>query len=220
MGLQVALEEGRAACAASVRAFERAVDGLSEYELLDVSRCHGWTRLDVLVHMVTGWQEMLGGLVSPVDAAATVDSASYWTAFAGEYGGEHPVPVLMAQRRRTAAYASPAVARGQLHDVAAALLRGVDGMGDRRCEWQGQVFAPGDFLTVWAVENVVHHLDLRSDEPAPAEALALARATVESLAGSALPGTWTDEEATLVGTGRTAVPEGLGPLAGRLPALG
>jgi hypothetical protein len=163
---------------------------------------------------------MLGGLVSPVDDEPTVDAATYWSAFAAEYGSEEPVPVLMAQRRRTAAYARPASACEQLHDVAAALLRGVAAFGDRQCLWQGQVFAPGDFLAVWAVENVVHHLDLRSAEPAPAPALTLARSTVEALVGSPLPATWTEEDATLIGTGRLPVPDGLGSLADRLPALG
>ncbi|MFA6300284.1 MAG: maleylpyruvate isomerase N-terminal domain-containing protein, partial [Nocardioides sp.] len=67
MGLSVALEDGRFACAESITGFLRAVDALSEYELLDVSRCHGWTRLDVVVHVIGGWEEMLRGLVSRVD---------------------------------------------------------------------------------------------------------------------------------------------------------
>ena len=126
----------------------------------------------------------------------------------------------MSQRRRTATYSRPESARGHLREVAAALLRGVDAFADRRCLWQGQVFAPGDYLAVWAVENVVHHLDLRSSEAAPPPALALARATVEALVGSPVPTAWTDEEASLFGTGRRPVPDGLGALADRLPAFG
>ena len=216
----VALDEGRVACSESIDGFLQAVDSFSELELLDASRCHGWTRLDAVVHVMSGWQEMLGGLVSPVDGEPTVDSSTYWTAFAEAYGGEDPVEVLMAQRRRTAAYARPTLACDQLQDVAAAVVRGVDAFGDRRCLWQGQVFAPGDFLTIWAVENVVHHLDLRSTVPAPVAALSLARSTVEAIAGSPLPGTYSDEDATLIGTGRLAVPEGLRALANRLPAFG
>src|SRR5687767_7765505 len=117
MELTVTLDDARRPCLDTVRGFLRAVDGLSEYDLLGSSRCHGWTRLDVVVHVVGGWQEMLGGLVSPVDDAPSVDAASYWPAFADEYGDEDPVATLMLQRRRTAAYARPAAACAQLEDV-------------------------------------------------------------------------------------------------------
>ncbi|NYG55894.1 maleylpyruvate isomerase N-terminal domain-containing protein [Nocardioides perillae] len=83
----MALDEGREACAAAVRGFTGAVDDLDELALLGASRCHGWSRLDVVVHLLDGWSELLGALVSPVDAAPTVDAASYWTAFADGPGG-------------------------------------------------------------------------------------------------------------------------------------
>lgn len=219
MGLTVTPAASRGPCLETVRALLRAAEALGEYELLGGSRCHGWARLDVISHVLAGWQEMLGGLVSQVDEAPSVDAASYWLAFAEEYGDEDPVSSLMSQRRRTAAYARPQAAIAQLQDVGAALLRGVDAFPDRPCLWQGHVFAPGDFLAVGVVENVVHHLDLLTDEPAPADALRLARRTVEALAGAPLPGWWTDEEATLVGTGRRPVPDGVGELAARLPVL-
>jgi hypothetical protein len=196
-----------------------AVGSLSEYELLDASRCHGWTRLDVVVHLIAGWQEMLGGMVSPVDAEPSVDAATYWPAFAGEYATDDPVPVLMSQRRRTAAYARPASATAQLRDVAAMVRRGAAAYPDRRCLWQGHVFAGGDFLAIWAVENVVHQLDLRSAVPAPVSALRLARATIEALIGRPLPGEWADEDAVLIGTGRAPVPADAGELTVLLPAL-
>ena len=220
MGLSVALEDGRVACADSIAGFLRAVDGLSEYDLLDVSRCHGWTRLDVVVHVIGGWEEMLRGVVSRVDSAPTVDAASYWTAFAAEFATDDPVPVLMSQRRRTAAWARPAAATAELHDIGAALQRGVSLVADTPCLWQGHVFAAGDFLAVWAVEHVVHQLDLRSEAPPPASALRLARATVESLVGEPLPSSWSDLDATLIGTGRVVAPDDSGALASRLPALG
>ncbi len=219
MDLTVDLDEGRDAAAASVRALLRAVDGCDEYDLLGASRCHGWSRLDVVVHVIGGWHEMLGGLVSVVDAEPTVDAASYWPAFAAEYGGD-VVPTLMTQRRRTAAYARPSAAIAQLHDVAAAVLRGVERVGDGRHLWQGHVFTAGDHLAVWAVEDVVHHLDLLTDEPAPSGALGIARRTIEALAGERLPGAWSDMDAVLVGTGRLPVPADAGALARRLPVLG
>lgn len=219
MGLTIALEEARPACVDSIEAFLRAVDSIGEIDLLGTSRCHGWTRLDVVVHVVAGWQEMLGGLVSVVDLDPTVDAASYWTAFATQYATDDPVPVVMSQRRRSAAYARPSSATAQLSDVASALLRGVNACEDSRFLWQTHVFTAGDFLTVWAVEDVVHHLDLLAYEPPPDAALKLARATIETLAGETLPSTWSDLEATLIGTGRTPVPPGSGAVAARMPAL-
>jgi hypothetical protein len=76
VGLTVGLDDGRTACAESIESFVRAVDAFSEYHLLDASRCHGWTRLDVAVHVLAGWQEMLGGLVSVRDSDPTVDAAT------------------------------------------------------------------------------------------------------------------------------------------------
>jgi hypothetical protein len=220
MGFSVSLDEARTACVDSIDSFVRAVESFSEYDLLGASRCHGWTRLDVTVHVLAGWQEMLGGLVSLVDSEPTVDAATYWPAFTAEYAADDPVPTLMAQRRRAAAYARPESARSQLRDVAAAVRRGVVSSRDRRCLWQGHAFAAGDFLAIWAVEDVVHHLDLRCVEPAPATALKLARATIEALIEQPLPATMSDEEATLIGTGRSPAPAQLDALAAHLPALG
>jgi hypothetical protein len=224
MPLSVPLDEARPACVESIEAFVGAVTGLDELALLDASRCRGWTRLDVVVHVIAGWQEMLGGLVSVVDDEPTVDAASYWTAFAEEYADGDPVLDLMAQRRRSAAYARPGSAVAQLTDVAEALLRGVRALADVRLLWQGHVFTAGDFLAAWAVEHAVHHLDLLlpdpDDHPVPASALRLTRATVEALAGGPLPGEWSDVDAVLAGTGRTPVPARAGAVAARLPVLG
>ncbi|QIK66461.1 maleylpyruvate isomerase family protein [Nocardioides sp. HDW12B] len=220
MGLSVSQDSGRRGCVDSIRGLLAAVESFDEMDLLGPSRCPGWTRLDVVVHVVAGWHEMLGGLVSVVDAAPTVDAASYWNAFQDAAADEDPVLVLMAQRRRTAAYARPSSATAHLHDVAEAVLRGVDVLSGKPLLWQGLVFEPGDFLTAWAVEHVVHQLDLMSDVAAPASALDLARATVESLAGEPLPADWTVEDAVLIGTGRLPVPEGSDTDAARYPVLG
>src|SRR5262245_30422683 len=124
MGLTVELEVGRQAFTESAESFLRAVAGLSEHDLLGASRCHGWTRLDVVVHVIGGWQEMLGGMVSVVGDEPTVDAASYWPGFAKLYQDDDPISMLMAQRRRTAAYSRPASACEQLREVGDMVLRG------------------------------------------------------------------------------------------------
>lgn len=220
MSFGVAVGEARSAFDASVAAFSGAVASLPEWDLLAASRCHGWTRLEVVAHVVTGWQEMLGGFVSLVDADPTVDAASYWTSFADMTSGSDRIEVLMAQRRRAATYLRPAGLVEQMRDVAAAVLNGSRTIGGPFCRWQGQVFAPGDFLAIWAVENVVHHLDLLVDDKPPSNVVALARATVEALVEDALPAGWTDEQAVLIGTGRVPVPDDAGAVGARLPAFG
>ncbi|CAI9414898.1 maleylpyruvate isomerase N-terminal domain-containing protein [Nocardioides sp. T2.26MG-1] len=185
MALTVDLETGRTAFVESVHEFVAAVDDLDEWSLLGASRCHGWTRLEVLVHVVAGWQEMLGGLVSPVDGPSTVDAASYWPAFDEQDAGD-PLLELLAQRRRTTAYARPDSAREQMHDVAEAVVRGATGCADGHHLWQRHVFTAGDFLAVWAVEDVIHQLDLLGERPPAPRALALARATLTELDGASL----------------------------------
>ncbi|WP_299039164.1 maleylpyruvate isomerase N-terminal domain-containing protein [uncultured Pseudokineococcus sp.] len=218
MSLSVPADFGRAAFVESVEAFVCTVDGLEELELLGASRCHGWTRLDVVVHVLAGWQEVLGGLVSRTSDRPTVDAASYWTGFAAATAGEDPVAELMAQRRRTASFARPSSAVAQLRDVAAAVQRGAAGPEEGRV-FQGEVLTVGDFLATWAVEDVVHHLDLRCEGAVPAKALGLARTTIEELAGQVLP-TDDDVEAVLVGAGRRSAPAGWGDVARRVPVLG
>jgi hypothetical protein len=148
----------------------------------------------------------------------TVDAATYWPGFAEAYAGD-PIVTLMAQRRRTAVFSRPSGACEELRDVAGMVLRGAANLTDGRYRWQEQVFTAGDYLAIWAVEDAIHHLDLLTDEPAPEVALGLTRATIEALAGD-LPGDWPVEDAVLIGTGRQPVPDGLGAVADRLPALG
>ncbi|MGL5929610.1 MAG: maleylpyruvate isomerase N-terminal domain-containing protein [Dermatophilaceae bacterium] len=219
MKLLVAHDDGCEAFTQSVEAFVAACDGLEEYELLGSSRCDGWTRLDVVTHVVAGWQELLGGLACRSEAPATVDAASYWAAYADDQADTDPVLVLMAQRRRTAAYSRPSAALAQLGDVAEQLAGAVGALSPGRHRFQGLISTSGDLLASWAVENAVHHLDLLVVGPPPAAALRLVRATVEALLGEPLPDAWDDEYATLVATGRTPAPDDAAHLADRLPVL-
>ena len=219
--LTFATEPARAAFVGSVTSFVDAAEAMPEHDLLGASRCHGWTRMDVVVHVLAGWQEMLGGMVSPTPDPPSVDAASYWPAFADEYSGHDPVAALMSQRRRTAAYLRPASALEQLRDVADAVVRGAGSLAEEgRYAWQGHVFTTGDFLAIWAVEDVVHHLDLLAEAPPPPDGMTMARRTVEALVGDALPASWADTDVVLVGTGRRPAPDELAGIRERLPAFG
>ncbi|NHA69709.1 maleylpyruvate isomerase, partial [Phycicoccus sp. CMS6Z-2] len=150
---------------------------------------------------------------------ATVDAATYWTAFASLDEGD-PVEVLLARRRRSDAYRGPASAVRELGDVGGTLRRICEDLPDGRHAFQGQVLTSGDLLATWAVETAVHHLDLLAGHPAPESALDLARRTCEALLGEPLPTGWADTDAVLVATGRVPVPDDGAALAGRLPVLG
>lgn len=216
----VALDDARAACLASIDGFLTAAASVSEHALLTPSRCHGWDRMDVVVHMVNGWLEALGGLVSPGGGPPTVDAAGYWDAFAEQHGDEDAVATLMSQRRRTAAYLRPASAMDQLRDVGASLSRGFMRLDYGHVTWQGEMFTAGDYCAIWAVENVIHHLDLGVETAPPADALGVARRTIEALAGADLPSGWSDEAAVLIGSGRVPSPAHESSTPRPLPVLG
>ena len=154
MSLTVDLPTGRTAFAESVTAFVRAVDAVDEWDLLGASRCHGWTRLDVVVHVLAGWQEMLGGMVvagrrRPDGRRRVLLDAPSRSLEAGD-----PLLTLMAQRRRTAAYSRPSAACRAAARRGRAVLRGAASLADRHVAWQGQVFTPGDFLAIWALAAI------------------------------------------------------------------
>ncbi|MBT9257537.1 maleylpyruvate isomerase N-terminal domain-containing protein [Phycicoccus sp. KQZ13P-1] len=102
---------------ASVAAFADAVRDLPEVALFEPSRCAGWTRFDVVAHVLAGWEELLGGFAQRTAGPATVDAASYWAAYAEAGSGHDPVLVLMDQRRWTDAHRRPAAAVARLVDV-------------------------------------------------------------------------------------------------------
>jgi hypothetical protein len=135
-------------------------------------------------------RETSGGVVMAGDPAADSVDGILWT------------------RRTASAYRRPRGAVQHLRATADAVRTAVARMPDGPVAFQGHVLTSGDFLATWAVELAVHHLDLGRDldvAPPTAESLRLARATVEALAGSPLPGAWSDRRCVLVGTGRATL---------------
>ena len=181
----VPLDEARPTFLAALDAFVAAVDALDDLALLGPSRAHGWSRLDCLVHVRAGLQEMLAGLPARTDAAPDVDSASYWTSWE-EAADEDPVPGILQTRRTASAYARPTHAMEHLRQVTTGLRHAVTALDDGAHDFQGHVLTSGDLLATWAVELAVHHhdLDLPADLPAPdPAAVRLGRRTADALAG-------------------------------------
>ena len=202
--LSIPLAEGRAALLAALDAFEGAVASLDDLALLVPSRAHGWARLDCVVHVRVGLEEMLAGTPAVTGAAPTVDAASYWSTWQ-ETEEADPVPGILWTRRTASAYARPGGVIEHLGMVARGVRAAVERMDEGALAFQDQVIATGDFLATWAVELTAHHLDLdlSPDQPAPAPpALALARRTVEALRPGAADPSEDDATAVLRGFGR------------------
>lgn len=201
--LRIDLGTGRAAFREALDAFGAAAESLGDLELLAPSRCRGWNRLDCLVHVRVGLEEMLTGPTASTEATADVDAASYWSTSESE-AAEDPVPGILWTRRTADAYARPRDALEHLGRVIAALrLRSAE-LEPGVLDFQGHRIEVGDFLATWAVELVVHHLDLDlppgSPPPSP-EALRLARVTAEALTGPSTPEAL-DAQVVLEGFGR------------------
>lgn len=202
MKLTIDTATARTALVESIDSVVTVVEGFPEEAFFAPSRCYGWDRLDVVTHLVAGWHELIGGLAWRVDGPATADAASFWPAFTEGEAGTDPVARLMWMRRRSAEYARPADAVRDLKEVGEIVVGALPAELEGFRRWCGQVTTVGDLLTCWAVENAVHHLDLRVETPPSVAATRLARLTVEELNEGVVPAAWTDEQVALVGSGR------------------
>ncbi len=218
---------GRDAVLDAVRSLLDVAGGLDDRSLLAGSRCRGWSVVDVLVHVHLGLQEMLLGLVAPTTAPPDTDAATYWASPPPATDPEaDDVAGIRFVRLVASAYRRPGGAVAHLRPTAEGVLAAVAALPPGVLRFQGKVLTTGDFLATWACEVAVHHLDLTAEltlpDPPPS-ALAVARATVEALAGGPLPAGWSDAHAVLAGTGRVPPPAGQvapTPAVARLPVLG
>jgi hypothetical protein len=124
MSFTVSHTDGATGLRGAAAAFVGTVAALDEPALLEPSRCRGWSRLEVVDHVLAGWRELFAGLGR------------------------------------------------QLDHVAAGLPEGFHA-------FQGHVLTSGDLMATWAVETVLHQLDLDTATDVPAGALRLARRTAE-----------------------------------------
>jgi uncharacterized protein (TIGR03083 family) len=187
-----------------------AVGQLDDRALLAASRCFGWTRADLLVHVHLGLQEMLLGLVDPTYAEPDTNAASYWRSEPPSNDrGSDELDNIRFLRLVASAYRRPTGLIGHLRPASEGVCRAIEALSAPAVNFQGHVLAGGDFLATWAAELAVHHLDLDlgPDLPAPDPvALRLARQTADALVDDSSPATWGDEYAVLVGWGRVPHP--------------
>jgi hypothetical protein len=206
-------------------ALRTAVAELPDEDFERPSGCAGWLVRDLVCHLVIDAQDVLITLVTPAGTEPTVDAATYWR-LVDPPTGDDPLDALIP--RLAAAYGEPRLLKFHLDDVGSAAGRAA-ALADpaARVRTRDDVLTVGDYLTAYVLEWTLHHLDLIAHLPTgpvagpPAETLAAARALLEEITGTAFPGSFSDTDALLVGTGRRAPSDAeraaLGDVAGRLP---
>lgn len=204
-------------------ALRTAVAELPDEDFERPSGCAGWLVRDLVCHLVIDAQDVLITLVTPATGEPTVDAVGYWN-LVEPPTGEDPLDALIP--RLAAAYGEPRWLKFHLDDVGSAAGRAAE-LADPavRVGTRDEVLTVGDYLSAYVVEWTLHHLDLIADLPSapepPAETLAAARASLEKIAGSAFPASFSDKDTLLIGTGRrpptAAERSGMGDLAAKLP---
>ncbi|MBN6054795.1 maleylpyruvate isomerase N-terminal domain-containing protein [Nonomuraea sp. RK-328] len=205
-------------------ALRTAVAELADEDFAQPSGCAGWLVRDLVCHLVIDAQDVLITLVTPAATEPTRDAVTYWEVSRTPPTGDDPLDALIV--RLAAAYEEPRLLKFHLDDVGSAAGRAAElADPDLRVGTRDQVITAGDYLSAYVMEWTLHHLDLVAHLPEaagpPAEGLARSRETLEKIAGTAFPASFSDADALLVGTGRRA-PTGaeqaeLGELAARLP---
>ncbi|OAR27677.1 maleylpyruvate isomerase [Streptomyces sp. ERV7] len=205
-------------------ALRSAVAELPDEDFAQPSGCTGWLVRDLVCHLVIDAQDVLITLATPADAEPTVDAVTYWNVEDHPPTGEDPLDALTV--RLAAAYEEPGLLRFHLDDVGSAAGRAAE-LADpgARVSTRDEVLTVADYLTAYVLEWTLHHLDLTAHLPdtagPPARCLAHCRATLEEIAKTAFPASFTDRDALLIGTGRRAPTEAeqaaLGGPAARLP---
>ena len=184
-----------------------AVAELPDEDFERPSGCTGWLVRDLACHLVIDAQDVLITLVTPAEAEPTADAVTYWDVSHTPPTGDDPLSALIP--RLAAAYGEPRWLKFHLDDVGSAAGRAA-ALADpaARVSTQDKVLTAGDYLSAYVIEWTLHHLDLIAHLPGaadpPAETLAAARELLEKIAGTAFPGSFSDTDALLVGTGRRA----------------
>lgn len=203
--LSVDLGEARSLFAEQARQFVDVCAGLSDLELLDPSRCRGWSRLEVVAHVRDGMDELAATLGVPTDRAPDHDAAGYWDSHPDDRDDD-PVPHILHLRRTASAYARPSGAVRHLADATTRAAAVVSDTPDRVVLFQDKSMTTADVIATWVVELAIHLLDLRvRHAPVPAGA-ALALRTLEAIAESDVPKGLGTQEALLAALGREPWP--------------
>jgi hypothetical protein len=207
-------------------ALRTAVAEIQDKDFERPSGCAGWLVRDVVCHLIIDAQDVLITLATPAETEPTVNAVTYWNVAETPPTGDDPLDALIV--RLAAAYEEPWLLKFHLDDVGSAAGRAAE-LADPgvRVSTREEVLTVGDYLSAYVMEWTLHHLDLIAHLPGAAEppalGLARSRATLETIAGTPFPVSFTDKDALLVGTGRRAPTDAekaaLGDFAVKLPFI-
>jgi len=224
---RIEADRARVAMMASYQAVTDDVGKLRDDELARPSRCQGWSRADLLFHLLLDAQRALVTFATPAVGEPDVDFISYWVPF--RPGAEGYAGHARFVRRVASSYQSDLVIAAQWAETAAAATRAAALLSaDVTVATQGHVLFAVDFLATLAVEATIHHLDLVAGDKRLAgpsgPGLAVTRETLDGALGQPVPVAWDDVDYVLKATGRAELTDGdrasLGVLASRFPLLG
>lgn len=218
------LPESVAALDAEYGALDELASGLTREELLDLSACRGWSRADLLFHMLLDAQRALVTLHSPVGGPADTDFVSYWRGFSAS--DERARAHARFVRLSVAASSDPGRIVSRWRETSAAARHAASVAADGFVTTQGHVLTTADFLATLVVEATIHHLDLVAGvdrEPPAAAGVALTTKTIDGLLGAARPLRWDDHTYLRKATGREPLDDddraALGDAAATLPVF-
>lgn len=220
---------------ASYRAVTDDAGKLGEDGLARPSRCLGWSRADLLFHLLLDAQRALVTFATPAVGEPDVDYVSYWAPF--RPGAEGYAAHARFVRRVASSYRSDLVIAKLWAETAAAAAHAAETLpADAKLATQSHVLYGDDFLATLAVEATIHHLDLVAGDESLAgpsgpglagpsgPGLAVTRKTLDGALGELVPVGWDDVDYVLKATGRTELTADdharLGGLVARFPLLG
>ena len=99
--LTVALDEVRPLFVEQAGEFLTVCRDHSDLDLLDPSLCRGWSRLDLMVHVRAGLDEMAATAGAYTDRTPDCDAATYWTCHPDDRDDD-PVPHVRLAAARSA----------------------------------------------------------------------------------------------------------------------
>ncbi|WP_181777396.1 maleylpyruvate isomerase N-terminal domain-containing protein [Amycolatopsis pittospori] len=201
-----------------------AVAEIPDEDFSQPSGCAGWLVQDLVCHLVIDAQDVLITLATPAETEPTRNAVTYWEIADEPPTGEDDLDALIV--RLAAAYQEPRLLKFHLDDVGSAAGRAAE-LADPgiRVGTRDVVLSAGDYLNAYVLEWTLHHLDLVAHLPQIAgpsgESLAKTRQILEQRTGEKFPGSFSDTDALLVGTGRRQPTDAekteLGELAAKLP---
>jgi hypothetical protein len=203
----------------------RLVSGFSDTDFGVPTRCAGWDRQALLVHMLSDARRALVTFATPGTGEPDVDAVSYWLDYAPTGGGDGAAQGEFV-RNLSAAYTSPGWVSGMWLETAPAAVRAGRCCPERLVATQGHVLTVADFVETLVLEATVHYLDLTVglEVDAPSDAgLEITLAGLDGLLHQPRPGGWEPLQYVLKATGREPLTtddrQQLGELADRFPLL-